>query len=267
MRLPLLITIIMLSAFSCKKAEPTEKTYTESLELQASQLSKDSMRIIYLERINSRKDPLPTHQILEKDKLYPVDEAPLDTSFFVFREQLKDAVQQKDIFFLLDKIDENIVIGEQAQGLSAFAQKWELTSETATLQSTLWDVLEKILFSGGVFNEFKNQFQAPYYFATYPEEGRSPTAGIIAGAGVRMRSGPDLNSKIVHNLTHDLVEVLETTSEGTTINEETYPWIKVRTRDQQEGYVWGKFVEQPLNDQLIFRKTTAGWKIISLIKK
>lgn len=263
----LLITIITLTAFSCKKAEKADPTYTESLELQSSQLSQDSMRILYLERIDQREDPLPTQQILEQGKLYPVDEAPLDTSFFVFREQLKDAVREKDIFFLLDKIDENIVIGEQAQGLSAFAQQWELTSEAATLQSSLWDILERLLSQGGVFNKLKNQFHSPYYFATYPEEEPSPQAGVILGAGVRMRSAPDLNSKILKNLTHDLVDILETTTEETTINEETHPWVKVQMKDELEGYVWGKFVGQVIKEQLVFQKTNAGWKIIRLIRR
>jgi hypothetical protein len=267
MRFLLLITIITLTAFSCKKAEKTEPTYTESLELQSSQLSKDSMRMLYLERIEKREDPLPTQQVLEQGKLYPVDEAPLDTSFFVFREQLKDAVREKDIFFLLDKIDENIVIGEQLRGLSAFAQQWELTSEAATLESSLWEVLERLLSQGGVFNEFKNQFHCPYYFATYPEEERSPQAGVILGAGVRMRSTPDLNAKILKNLTHDLVDIQETTTVETTINGETFPWVKVRMTDQLEGYVWGKFIGRAQQEQLVFQKTETGWKIIRLIRK
>lgn len=265
MRSLLLITIIIISLFSCKKTPETEKTYTEGLELQPSQLSQDSMRVLYLERIKKQEAPFPTQQILEKDKLYPVDEAPLDTSFFVFREQLKDAVQKKDIFFLLDKIDENIIIGEQLQGLSSFAQHWELTSEAAMLESSLWEVLDQLLHSGGVFNEFGNQFLAPYYFATYPEEERSAQAGLILGAGVRMRSAPELNSKILKNLTHDRVQIMETTAEQTTINEESFPWVKLRTKDQTEGYVWGKFVGQPLQAQLVFKKTNRGWKVVRLI--
>jgi hypothetical protein len=267
MRSLLLITIITLTAFSCKKTEKAEPTYTESLELQSSELSRDSMRALYLERIEKREDPFPTQQVLEQGKLYPVDAAPLDTSFFVFREQLTDAVREKDIFFLLDKIDENIVIGEQARGLSAFAQQWDLTSEAATLQSPLWDVLGRLLLQGGVFNKLQNQFRSPYYFATYPEEERGPQAGVILGAGVRMRSAPDLNSKILKNLTHDLIDILETTTEETTINEETYPWVKVRMKDELEGYVWGKFVGRAEQEQLVFQKTDRGWKIITLIRK
>jgi hypothetical protein len=262
----LLITVLSIAILSCKKSDSTEKSYTESIASSStSQLSADSLRVIFQERIKVQEDLFPSRQIIEKDKLYPVDEAPLDTLFFVFREQLKDAVQQKDIFFLLDKVDENIVIGEQAQGLSAFAQKWGLTSEAATLESSLWDVLDRLLLSGGVFNEFKSQFIAPYYFATFPDGSPTANAGIIAGSGVRMRSAPNLNSKIIKNLTHDLIEILEVSSEKTTISEETFPWIKITTRDQREGFVWGKFVEKPLEEQLVFRKTEKGWKIVKLI--
>lgn len=265
MRFLYLIAILSIAVFSCKKSEPSEESYTDSLTRPSSQLSADSARIIFQKRIKAQEDLFPSRQIQEKDKLYPVDEAPLDTIFFVFREQLKDAVREKDIFFLLDKIDENILTGEQAQGLSAFAQKWGLTSETATMQSPLWEVLDRLLQSGGVFDEFRSQFHAPYYFGTFPKEAASAGAGVILGAGVRMRSAPNLNSKIEKKLNHDLVEILEVTSEVTTISEETFPWVKIKARDQTEGYVWGKFVGRPLKDQLTFRKTAKGWKIVKLI--
>ena len=34
-------------------------------------------------------------------KLYPVDQAPKDTAFFIFREQLKEAIRKKETFQLL----------------------------------------------------------------------------------------------------------------------------------------------------------------------
>ncbi len=266
MRPSLLIIIMACFLWACNNNNKEENADKSAGKQHSPKLSKDSLRILYHQAIEAQIEPLPTKQIIEKNKLYPVDEAPLDTAFFVFREQLKKAVKEKNIFFLMDAIDENIVLDNQISGIGSFAQKWELTSESATLQSPLWPVLDKLLEGGGVFDDFKISFHGPYISATYPNDSPPRQAGVISGAGVRMRSAPSLNSKILKNLSHDLIDILETTSEETTINEETFPWIKIKTKENLEGYVWGKFVEKPINQEIIFKRVKNQWKIIKLIE-
>lgn len=262
-----LLIAITIQFFSCNPSKEESTSYSEEINSSASEaLSRDSVRSIYLNRIEARSDPMPTRRIIEKNKLYPVDEAPLDTTFFVFRERLKDAVADKNIFFLMENIDDNIVLDDQRKGLSAFAQKWELTSEAATLQSPLWSLLNEILAGGGVFRDQRSTFIAPYITATFPEQAE-PQTGAITGAGVRMRAAPSLNSQIEKVLTHDIVKIMETTTETTTINEETYPWTKVSTMEGIEGFVWGKFVGVPGKKELVFKKGNGSWKIVKLINK
>ncbi len=266
MRALLLLTIINLMLLHCSRPDQEGESYADSLTSKRSNiLSGDSIRSIYQNRIKGQLELFPTDQIKEKGKLYPVDEAPLDTVFFVFREQLQDAVARKDIFFVMEKTAENVVINKQKSGLSAFAQYWGLTSQAATLASPLWKQLTYLLNSGGVFTQNTTQFHAPYFSATFPEDLPMKDRGVVTGAGVRMRSAPALNSQISTVVSYDIVWVLEETTDSTTIDEETFPWIKVKTQDEVEGFIWGKFIGRPEQQQLSFQKTPEGWKMVKLI--
>ncbi len=261
--LPALLSILLCN---CNRSENKSETYADSLTAQTTDaLSEDSIRAIFNRRIQPQLELFPTQQIIEQGKLYPVDEAPLDTAFFVFREQLKDAVKRKDIFFIMEKTDANVLINDQKKGVSAFAQHWGLTSQAATIASPLWAQLSYLLNEGGVFTQNKTQFHAPYFSATFPADLSKEENGVITGAGVRMRSAPSLNSQINKIVSHDLIQILEETPDSTTINEETFSWFKVKTQEDLEGYVWGKFIGRPDQDQVSFQKTATSWKIVKLI--
>ncbi len=226
----------------------------------------DSLRQAYEDLMAQREDPMPTASIREAGKLYPVDEAPLDTSFFVFRENLRRAVAERNIFAVMESVDENIKASFGAEeGLADFVRIWGLESEEKTQQSELWSVLSKVLEGGGTFQQGRRQFTAPYVFSTWPEQYDAFTHAAITGAGVRLRSAPSLNSRTLTQVSHDIVELLGKTPGTETVNGITAPWAHVRTLDGTEGYVWGGFVASPIDFRAIFREEDGRWKMAVLV--
>lgn len=232
-------------------------------------INRDSLRRAYQRLMAAREDPLPTQQIIEAGKLYPVDEAPLDTAFFVFRENLRIAVIDKNIFGVMETVDENIKVGSGSEeGLAAFATTWGLETEEKTQQSELWSVLKETLSKGGTFDNNRRRFVAPYVFSSWPDNYDATTHAAITGAGVRLRDAPSLNSRTKTMVSHDIVELLQITNQTETIDGETHPWIHIKTLDGTEGYVWGKFVERPTGYRAGFeRDGEERWKMVLLVKE
>jgi hypothetical protein len=244
-----------------------EKPADEIAPEEKPQVDPDSLRRAYQRLMVARKDPLPTEQIVETGKLYPVDEAPRDTLFFVFRENLLNAVNNKNIFGVMEIVDENIQTGVDGEnGLAAFATTWGLETEEKTKQSELWPILKEVLEQGGTFGNNRHRFVAPYVYSSWPDNYDALTHAAITGAGVRLRDAPGLNSRTKTMVSHDIVELLETTDQTETIDGETHPWIRIKTLGGTEGYVWGKFVQRPTGFRAGFeRHDENSWKMVFLV--
>ncbi|MEO0341571.1 MAG: SH3 domain-containing protein, partial [Bacteroidota bacterium] len=173
----------------------------------------------------------------------------------------------KDVIRLLPMIDPNIKADfGGAGGIADFVKMWELGDQDKAGDSELWYTLEQILKNGGLFSNDRQTFSAPYTYANFPNSEDAYTHVIISGGGVRMRATPSLGSKIMTNLSHDIVELLDQDGPDQTIRGETYPWIYVKTRKGDDGYVWGKFIASPLDFRAIFDKNTTGnWKLTALV--
>lgn len=228
-------------------------------------VSPDSLRKLYAGFMAARTDSMPTYQVKEEGKLYPVDEAPLDTAFFVFREQLKRTVAGKDVFGLLDVTAKDIKVGFGAEaGFDDFVVMWGLDSKQPdTLR--IWKLLGRLLAEGGTFSDNRAAFTAPYYFSTWPGQYDPVDYGTIAGAGVRLRESPSLNSRILKTISHDIITILEEAREEE-IGGETYPWMQVELLSGTQGYVFGKFVGDPVGYRVGFEKKTGGrWRMSFLL--
>lgn len=201
-----------------------------------------------------------TNRIYENGKCYPVDEAPTDTLFFVYRSDLLEAIRQKDIFYLLEQIESNILMADSTRGLDAFTAYWGLKDEAATEESLLWDKLEELLLEGGIFRK-DDRFIAPYYTALL--DNAPGNGGVITGEGVRMRVRPDLSSNIQKVLSYDIIKIEAITDVSLTIDEEMHPWVKVSS-GTDEGYVWGKYT-RPLEEKVVFEKNNGQWQITQLM--
>jgi len=259
------ILTLFIAPFSACTNQSADTSDSQQAEAQEA-ISPDSLRRAYLSYRSQQSDPLPLRQIVEAGKLYPVDEAPRDTAFFVFRERLLDAVNRRDIFPVMEAVDEQVKVGFSSEnGLPAFITAWNLTSEEKIPGSGLWEVLEKVLRGGGVFQERDSRFVAPYVFATWPDAFDAVTHAAVAGAGVRLREAPNLTSRILTVVSNDVVLFLGKTEATETIGGETFPWVHVKTLSGTEGYVWGRFVEQPTGYRAVFEKRNGRWKMVSLL--
>ena len=233
----------------------TEKTKDSPKENPSSMPATPSPDDLYQKWKASRSDSLPVQSIIETGKLYPVDEAPLDTSLFILRESLRYAIQNKKIIPILEALSSQCKVSFGGpEGVEGFIDMWGLESEEKTLESPLWEVLDKVLSNGGTFSDQGNMFTAPYTFANWPPSVDAFTHLVVDGAGVRLRKNPSLQSDILANLNHDIVLLVENTDEKLTIDGETFPWVKVKTLNDEEGYVWGKYLISAIDYRAGFRK-------------
>ena len=179
------------------EAPPPPENKTEALETDPH-----AIQAQYEAFLKSRgSDTLPRKIIKERGKIYPADQSVLDTTLFVFINQLQKAIDDKDIFFILDHLDEEVNNGEgYANSTDGFVDKWRLKNDVSTQLSDLWIVLRHILRNGGVINNRRTRYVAPYYRALYPVQTPSDTTGVILGQGVRIRTAPNSSSKIMQTL-------------------------------------------------------------------
>lgn len=255
--------LVILAIYSCRPGSTTgEQTATGESTSSSTALTPE-LREAYTQ-FQAAREHLPARQIQEAGKLYPVDEALRDTVFFVWRETLLDAVQQKDIFTLMEGMAEDIKVSFGAEnGTAAFIEQWDLQSEARTAQSPVWGHLEEVLLGGGVFTANSNRFEAPYVAATWPSNQDPHQRAVITGAGVRIREAPSLQSGIATVASHTFVNYGSRTDQQTTIGDETYSWHQVETDTGTEGYVWGKYVRSPLSYRAVFERSSSGqWQMV-----
>ena len=260
-----LFLLLLIICYSCGNDQSSDADEQANTAAQQTKVQQDSIRQLYQQYIEELEVKMPTKCVAERNKINPADEAPLDTAFFVLREQLKRIVEKRDIFSLLNYIDQNIKVsfGEE-NGQKAFVQKWGLDTPEKIAVSELWPTLEQLLNLGGAFHD-DQLFEAPYLGPCWPTEDPY-TQGAITGSGVRMRKAPNLTSPVVTNLSYDIVNYIETTPHKTVVGSREHPWIKVKTAKDQIGFVYGQFYRSPIDYRMVFQKNEAGsWKIVSLV--
>lgn len=263
------VCLLSLPLTSCKNNAPADADTTGSTSITSVPTvvtNQDSIKEVYARRMSTRTEAFPSRQILEAGKLNPVDEAPQDTSFFLFREDLLEAVRNKDIFFVTKALDPNIKASfGDPEGIATFVRIWGLESPDKTKDSRLWDVLEKVLEGGGTFEENGQRFIAPYVFSTFPEEYDSFEYGAITGSGVRMREGPGLNTRTLTTLSHNIVKINGYSEHEDTIGGEVHSWVAIETLDGTEGHVYGQFVDKPIDFRAGFEKKDGRWWMVFLV--
>ena len=262
MRPIFVLLLLALAVVACRKT--ADQPSSAKLPV-AHALQRDSLRGVYESLIKAKAGWMPTAQVVAQGKLYPVDEALLDTAFFVFRENLLKSVRAKDEFYLLEATDQNIENGFGLDvGFRAFVEGWRL--DKAKDSSEIWDKLKRVLAMGGVFDKNKTTFTAPYFTATFPKSYDSELFGVITGEGVRVRAAPSANSQILKTISYDVVQLLEFTSQQETINGEAFPWVKIKLPDGKEGFVFGKFFGGPSDASATFtRQADDTWKMTAFV--
>lgn len=200
-----------------------------------------------------------------ENRVLPVDEAYKNPDFLEFRQKLLRALDEKNLGFLLKHIDENIKVSFGGhQGIEDFIKYWELDKQPQ--ESKIWKTLEETMKLGGKFDKNNlNYFTAPYTFLS--EKISDPYSElIITGTNVRIRQQPSLQGRILGSLSYEIVtSMFEDNLPSTTINGETYPWVKLKTQTGVEGYVYGKYVRSPIDYRVNFQKKGDSWKMVFFV--
>lgn len=264
-----LLLSLFLLANACQSDSASAPEQEETAPSVHSTMPNDSITEVYQQYYAQLENTYPIACRPERGKVNPADAALQDTLFFVFREDLKAIIADKNIFGLLPHVSEQIKTGFGAEGgLQSFIQMWELDSPDKVPQSKLWSTLETVLNLGGQFHGGgqSRYFEAPYLGPCWPHDAEPYEYGAVVGAGVRLRSAPSLNTQILKTLSYDLVKYIETTPIEETIGGESHPWIKVQLVDGTEGFLYGKFYRSPLDFRLGLQESPSGeWKIVSLL--
>lgn len=200
----------------------------------------------------------------EPRKLPPEDEAARDPTFVQFRNELLDAVKNREPERFINYIDARVIGGRNVpRGAKPFVDHWRIDA----VDSDLWTVLESIMRHGGNFvrSEVGVEFCAPYVFASFPDDLDRLTHGVVLDQGVRMMSEPSSNSTLVATLDYDIVLVKDWVAIADSNNTPNLKWSSVTTMDGLSGYVNSKSLRSPTEFSACFiQREGRGWKLLSL---
>ncbi|HEY6806269.1 MAG TPA: SH3 domain-containing protein [Pyrinomonadaceae bacterium] len=193
-------------------------------------------------------------------KLYPVDEAAKDPTFFVFRVRLLKAIQEKDTQFIYSILDDKIQNDfGGGVGIASFKTTWHAERPN----STLWSELLKVISLGGHFDEKDHSFSAPYLFGGFPEDVDEFEHGAIIEDGVRVRKEPSTRGEVLATLSFDIIEVPTWDPQKSTNDKRE--WLLVKLADGQKGYVAAEYVRSPIDYRAIFEKKNGKWMMTAFI--
>lgn len=195
------------------------------------------------------------------EKLYPVDQADQDPSFFSFRMHLMEAISKRDTAFIYSHLSPHIVNSFGGNGgIDEFKESWKPSSES----SELWTVLGRITGGGGVYSD--NTFSAPYYSANFPSDRYNPFHhGAVADKNVAIRVEPDDESKVLAKLSYDIVEVVDYYPHYNIDSSLPSGWVLIKLKDGQKGLIEKDYIGSALDYRARFEKTKGRWLITSLV--
>lgn len=199
-----------------------------------------------------------------ENRMMPEDEADRDLSLVEFREQMRQAVDQKNVDAFLRMVAEDVsVSAKKSGGLNSFKKSWQIES----LDSELWPTMKAILSMGGGFlrSERGVKFCAPYTFVNFPSNLDIYAHGIVIKDNVAVKASPSQNSANLLNLSYHVVKVADWRSIEDN-NNPNFRWLKIKTLEGREGYVEKTAIRSPADYSACFLNSDdEGWKLISLI--
>jgi len=197
-------------------------------------------------------------------KLYPLDQAEQNSDFLEFRRRLIQAVEDKDLDFLLSCVDDSIryTFGVN-EGVSGFLQAWEL--DTNPEQSRFWDEMEQVLKLGGEFTNLeKTIFTAPYVYSSFPEEIDPFQHVAITDREVKVYQEPKLSADILGVLNYSIVQNLTHNGRYRFEHEDRY-WRKIESFSGHSGFVLDQYTRSPIDYRASFQFSDGTWKLIFFV--
>ena len=184
-------------------------------------------------------------------RLLPVDQATTQPDFFSFRARLQAAIARRDEPALLAAVDPGIrtSFGSDA-GMDAFKARLRDPN------STLWADLATTLALGGAFRSLTS-FEAPYVFATWPEDVDSFQCTAVVGDLVRVRATAQPDSAVVTSVSFDVLQLLPGPGSGSAVH--------VRLWNGRMGYIAASFLRSPVEHRAIFQRAAGQWRLAAFV--
>lgn len=212
----------------------------------------------------------------QPSKFPPINDISKDKSLVTFVNQLKVAVKKQDMAFLLTSLDEKVMsdLGSEG-GIDEFKEAWGLNKG----DTSIWHHLSRVLELGGAFDQDAIKHGEERYTVVFPYvhliELPDPDdyihIGVITGKKVNLREKPDLNAKVLTQLTYDVVRFVEENqdlqkSAGTNAWNDP-EWYQIETLDRKtSGWVNWKYVYSPISFRLyLFKNKQGKWKISTFV--
>lgn len=192
-------------------------------------------------------------------KLYPVDEAHRDPSFFIFRARLLEAAQQRDAEYTISILSPGIRNGFGGNdGVAEFKKYWKPERP----DSKLWKTLTRVLALGGSFHS-DTSFMAPYTYSKFPDEYDAFEHGVVVGENVRVRKQSAVESPVVATLSFDIVKVKDWKPKQAAGSKQG--WVNVLLKDGTSGYVAEEYIRGPVDYRAIFEKKDGRWQLAAFV--
>ena len=206
--------------------------------------------------------------------LPPRNETSNDLALGTFTDQLKTAVQKKDVEWIIQHLDKDVMPSFEGQAdIQSFITDWDIRNDS----SEFWPMITIALNLGGVFLHDtadmtgRYQFVFPYAYDLQLNENDDPYyTGVITGKNVNLRKSPDTKSAIVTQLTYDIIRFMQN-KQGELLTKSnaggTVEWFKIQTYNKShQGWVNSKFVYSLMGPRLfLFKDKHGDWKISAFI--
>ena len=193
----------------------------------------------------------------------PRDEGAVDQSWTRFRDQLLQAVQQRDRKFVLGIVDRNVRNGhERPRGIDEFIRQWDPDGE----DSPLWRELPRALHLGAVYYRHEHMPRslcAPYVLPQWPKNVDPHGHGAITARETSVRAEPSGSAQVLASLSYSIVRVTDW-EVADSVADVKQKWVRIRVRDQ-DGYIPEEHIRSPIEHLACFRKSEAGWRLTSFL--
>ncbi len=186
--------------------------------------------------------------------LLPVDESNMDESFKEFKEELKLAIENKNLDFILKALDKEVFNSFGGnEGVQGFKEYWQINNN----DTELWEIIGEVISLGGSFSEDEEgkTFIAPYVTSNWPLGVDEFEYIAVIDSNVSLRELPDTLSPEVKKLNYEILKYDNSYYEDKN-------WIKVETGTGEKGFVLNKKVRSPIDYRIGFQKREGNWKII-----
>ncbi len=195
----------------------------------------------------------------QERNLEPVDEAGRDASWVNFKKRLLNAVEKRDLKFVLGILDRNVrasIDGER--GVAGFRKAWDVDAA----DSPLWRELRAAMFLGAAYlkrDKGPRELCAPYVLARWPNDLDPLDYAAIITKEVLVKAGPQADSSTLQTLSHEIVAVTDWEIPDAAAGEKQR-WVKVRVKSG-EGYVPEEQIRSPVEQSACFVKREGAWRM------